>query len=450
MLNRYEPTKVYTISQLTREIRGSLERGFGNIWVGGEISNYRTPSSGHWYFTLKDEKSQLTTVMFRGSNQYLKFRPEDGMEVVVRGRLTVYEPRGQYQLIAEHMEPKGVGALQLAFEQLRAKLEAEGLFAAERKRPLPFLPRRIGLVTSISGAVVRDICHVLFRRFPGVSLQIRPVRVQGAGAAEEIAQALHYLYERGDSDVIIVARGGGSLEDLWAFNEEPVARAIAAAPVPVVSAVGHETDFTIADFVADVRAPTPSAAAEIVVPVQAELESSLRAVESRLARWMAARVRELRVSVHDARAVLADPRLALAGYRRRVDEAEEALVDSVRTPLSHTRRRVSELERRLWSENPRGALGMQRQRVVALRRELLAATHTRLASEKERVIAQGGVLEALSPLKVLARGYSVASVPGGGVLREAAQVSPGDEIELRLQRGRLRASVKSVQDDSGS
>lgn len=447
MLNRYEPTKVYTIAELTREIRGTLERGFNNLWVGGEISNFRTPSSGHWYFTLKDEKAQLATVMFRGSNRYIKFRPEDGMEIIVRGRVSVYEPRGQYQLIAEHMEPKGVGALQLAFEQLRNKLEAEGLFAPERKRPLPFLPRRIGLVTSISGAVVRDICHVLFRRFPGVTLQIRPVRVQGAGASEEVACALRYLYERGDADVVIVARGGGSLEDLWAFNEEPVARAIAEAPMPVVSAVGHETDFTIADFVADVRAPTPSAAAEIVVPVKSELEASLQAVESRLARWMAARVRELRVAVHDARAVLADPRLALATYRRRVDEAEETLVETVRRPIQRSRRRAAELERRLWSVNPRATVAIRRQRVAELRRRLEAASKSRVGVARERVISHGGVLEALSPLKVLARGYSLASLPDGTLVRDSSQVSPGDRFDVRLERGRLAATVDSTGED---
>ncbi|HEX5036795.1 MAG TPA: exodeoxyribonuclease VII large subunit, partial [bacterium] len=246
--------KIYSISEITRQIKGQLEDNFSEVWIEGEISNFKPATSGHFYMSLKDDQAQIRAVMFRGSNSGLKFRPENGLQVLAYGRVTVYEPRGEYQIIVEHLEPKGAGALQLAFEQLKKKLEAEGLFAAERKRPIPYLPRRIGIVTSPTGAVIRDMIHVLSRRYPNVQILIHPVAVQGTGAAAEIAAAVRAMSVRGDLDVLIVARGGGSMEDLWAFNEEVVARAIAESLLPVISAVGHETDFTIADFVADLRA----------------------------------------------------------------------------------------------------------------------------------------------------------------------------------------------------
>lgn len=274
--------KIFTVSELTRNIRTLLEGQFPEAWVSGEVSNFRPHSSGHFYFSLKDDKAYLNAVMFRGANSKLAFKMEDGLEVICHGRISVYEARGQYQIVVDHIEPKGIGALQLAFEQLKKKLQAEGLFDPARKKSLPFLPRKIGVVTSPTGAAIRDILNILGRRFPSVDLLLVPVPVQGEGAAEAIAQAIRLLNEREDMDVMIVGRGGGSTEDLWAFNEEIVARAIFASKIPIVSAVGHEIDFTIADFVADVRAPTPSAAAELVVPNRSDLLSQVSKLKRRL------------------------------------------------------------------------------------------------------------------------------------------------------------------------
>lgn len=437
----YRPAEIHSVSQLTREIRLLLERGIGEVWVNGEISNFKTPGSGHWYFTLKDDGAALNSVMFRGNNRLLKFHPEDGMAIVARGRITVYEPRGQYQLIVEHMEPEGLGALQMAFEQLRERLAKEGLFDEDRKRPLPFLPRRIGIVTSISGAVVRDLCHVLYRRFPNVQTRIHPVRVQGEGAAEEIAAAVEGFSARQDVDLVIVARGGGSIEDLWAFNEEVVARAIAGCTVPVISAVGHETDFTIADFVADVRASTPSAAAELAVPVIDDLEARILALRSRLTRHTVGIVERGRLRVARLREVLEDPRLTLAGLRRRLDEVEQALIDAVEVPLRRNQRRVDDLYRRLWAESPRGRLSMFRSRVDGLSRVMLAAAPRYVSSRRDRLAALAGILDALSPLGVLSRGFSVVRLPDGTIVRRAAQAPIGTEIDVRVEQGRLGAMV---------
>ncbi len=277
-----EPPKIFSVAELTKNIRSLLEGNFGEVWVCGEISNFKAHTNGHFYFSLKDEKAQLSAVMFRGANAKLAFRLQDGIEVICHGRISVYEARGQYQIILDYLEPKGIGALQLAFEQLKKKLGAEGLFDVARKRALPFLPKKIGVVTSPTGAAIRDILNILRRRYPDIEVLLIPVKVQGDGAAIEIAAALELMNEQTDVDVIIVGRGGGSIEDLWAFNEEVVARAIFKSQIPVVSAVGHEVDFTIADFVADVRAPTPSAAAELVVPRKQDLEMTIQTMRTRL------------------------------------------------------------------------------------------------------------------------------------------------------------------------
>ncbi|OGQ45768.1 MAG: hypothetical protein A3H42_00570 [Deltaproteobacteria bacterium RIFCSPLOWO2_02_FULL_46_8] len=275
-------SKIFSVSELTKQIRSNLEKEFVEIWVAGEISNFRSPSSGHFYFTLKDDKAQISAVMFRGANGNLPFKLAEGLEVICHGRVTVYESRGQYQIVVDHCEPKGLGALQLAFEQLKKKLQTEGLFETKHKKPLPFLPKTIGVVTSSTGAAIQDILKVLHRRFPGVDVILAAVKVQGEGSAEEIAEAIGLLNQRDDIDVMIVGRGGGSMEDLWAFNEEVVARAIFASRIPIISAVGHEIDFTIADFVADVRAPTPSAAAEIAVPKREDLLLHLEQLKQQL------------------------------------------------------------------------------------------------------------------------------------------------------------------------
>ncbi|MEW6775566.1 MAG: exodeoxyribonuclease VII large subunit [Bdellovibrionota bacterium] len=445
-MKRYEPTEVFTVSQLTRRVRGLLEQSFPLLWVVGEISNFRAPSSGHWYLTLKDEGAQIPLVMFRGQNRFLRFRPEDGMEVLVRGRLTVYEPRGQYQLLAEHMEPKGAGALQIAFEQLKEKLAKEGLFDPARKRPLPFLPETVGLVTSLSGAVVRDVCSVLLRRHPGIKLLIDPVRVQGEGAAAEIAAALDGFGKRRDVDVVILARGGGSIEDLWAFNEEHLARAIAACPVPVVSAVGHETDFTIADFVADVRAPTPSAAAEMVAPVRAELLARVESLEARLTRLTAGEVERRRLRVHALAEVIKDPRLALAGLRRRLDEAEGALLASLSEPLRRHRARLESLRAIQLARSPLPQVQALKAKTQGLGDALKAAGPRHLTHLREKTSALAATLDALSPLAVLGRGYSVARLPDGRAVRQSSEAPAGTSLDIVLYKGKLQAQVTKSSD----
>lgn len=390
------PSRVYRVGELQSAVRNLLEEEFGRVWVEGELSGVKRAQSGHVYFALKDEKARLDVVLWRSSAVRLKFEPEDGLTVRARGRLTVYAPQGRYQMEADALEPVGAGPLQVAFEQLRKRLEAEGLFDPARKRPLPAFPRRVALVTSPSGAAVRDLIHVASRRWPPLELVVVPVRVQGAGAAEEVAEGIRLADARG-FDVLVVGRGGGSLEDLWAFNEEPVARAIFQARTPVVSAVGHEVDVTIADLVADVRAATPSAAAEVITPDRAEILGGLRGTGKRLARAM----------------------LGILGEaRRRVEQAASA------RPFRRPLERVHDLAQALDGVGAalvRGAEGRMRARAEALERA-------------------AGRLDALSPLKVLARGYSV-TLSGGKVLTRAADAHPGDELRTILADGEVRSRV---------
>jgi exodeoxyribonuclease VII large subunit len=398
---------IYTVTELTAEIRATLEDVFTGIWVSGEISNFHHHTSGHMYFTLKDEASQIRAVMFRGQNRLLRFRPEDGMAVVAFGRLTVYERRGEYQVSVEHLEPKGVGALQMAFEQLKQRLEAEGLFEAARKRPIPLLPERIGVITSPTGAVIRDILNVLGRRFADINLVVCPVPVQGAEAAPGIVDALQMLNRMGGFDVLIVARGGGSIEDLWAFNEEAVARAIAASKIPVISAVGHETDFTIADFVADLRAPTPSAAAELVMARKDELV-------------------------------------------QRVDDLLDRLVGAVTRQQEGLAERLHGLERTLAVLSPAERIRHQAQRARDLARRLeTKAAHLleRLRAGLERA---AGKLDSLSPLAILGRGYSICfKLPDGAIVKDAAGLAPGDQLRVRLHQGAALATVTGAEDLPG-
>jgi len=393
---------VYTVSALTAELKTLLEATYPSLWVEGEVSNFKHHPSGHMYFTLKDATSQIRAVMFRAANRTLKFRPEDGLSVLVRASLSVYEPRGEYQLYVEHMEPKGLGALQLAFEQLKARLAAEGLFDEARKRPIPRLPRRIGIVTSPSGAAIRDMLNIIDRRFANVEILIYPARVQGEGAAEEIVAGIAALNARGDLDVLIVGRGGGSIEDLWAFNEEVVARAIAASKVPVISAVGHETDFTIADFVADLRAPTPSAAAELVVAHKAELTQRLDDLTSRL---------------------------------------ESALGHRVRAG----RERLTHLARHLGLLNPVERIRRHRERVAVAAETLRGAIRTRLKLWEGDLRALAGKLESLSPLAILARGYSITRLlPDLSIVKDAASVRAGEAVSILLHRGSLACRVEET------
>ncbi|MBI3540834.1 MAG: exodeoxyribonuclease VII large subunit [Deltaproteobacteria bacterium] len=348
--------KIYSVSEISREIKGLLEENFSDLWIGGEISNFRPASSGHYYFSLKDEKSQIRAVMFRGSNQLLKFQLENGLSVVCYGRISVYEPRGEYQVIVEMMEPKGIGSLQLAFEQLKKKLEAEGLFEASRKREIPFLPRKIGIVTSPTGAVIRDMIHVLTRRFPNIQILLNPVLVQGEGAAGEIAKAIEELNEHNDIDILIVGRGGGSMEDLWAFNEEVVARAIAASRIPVISAVGHETDFTIADFVADLRAPTPSAAAELAVPVKRDLLATVIEHQGRLLQAIEQRFENLRLLLRQWEGYFSDPGRRLTEALLRVDHLREQMSVAMSHQMEFAEEKLKSLSRHLAVINPKAIL----------------------------------------------------------------------------------------------
>jgi exodeoxyribonuclease VII large subunit len=391
---------IITVTQLTVQIKNLLEGSFPDVWVEGEISNLNIPQSGHSYFTLKDQQSQIRAVLFRSSQRFLKFTLQHGIQVVCRGRVGVYEPRGEYQLILEYIEPKGVGALQLAFEQLKAKLEQEGLFDLERKRELPLLPQRIGIITSPTGAAIRDMLRVIKRRHPRMHIIIYPVPVQGAEAAPAIVEALQYFNREGNVDVVITGRGGGSLEDLWAFNEESVARAIHASTIPVISAVGHETDYTISDFVADLRAPTPSAAAEMVVESEHRFRERIGSLETGLLRSMRQLTEQGRSSLRECLRVLRDPRRMLEQYTQRVDELTNRLAPG----LNH-----------------------------------------HLRKDRARLLSLASALDHLNPLSILSRGYSITkTLPSGMILKDASRISPGDLLSTRLHQGEVVSRVEKI------
>ncbi len=440
---RAEP-RVYSVTEITRELKAVVEGKFVGLLVKGEVSNLRQPSSGHLYFTLKDTEACIDAVLFRTEARRLRFALRAGLSVLVRGRLSVFEQQGRYQIICDSVEPLGAGALQVAFEQLKQKLIEEGIFDPARKRPLPFLPRRVALVTSPSGAVVHDFLRVLHRRFPNLPVLIVPARVQGDGAAAEIARAIARAGRARDIDVVVVARGGGSLEDLWAFNEEIVARALAACPVPTVSAVGHETDVTIADFAADVRAPTPTAAAELVARVKDELLADLAARKARLLRAWRALAERRRSALEARRARIADPRRLIGERKLKLDRLEQRLVQGVRSPIDDDKRAVALLAARLERAHPRAQLLRLGKHAAQLEERLLAAARKQLAQRHKRFEQLAGKLDALSPLKVLARGYAVVFGEGGHALRSAQEVSPGQALRVRLHDGELDAEVKSV------
>jgi exodeoxyribonuclease VII large subunit len=443
-LNLAPERRVWTVSELTARIKDLLEKEFRTVWVEGEISNCRAAQSGHLYFTLKDEKAQLRCVAFRNQVRLLKFRPEDGLHVTARGALSVYEQRGEYQLYVEHIEPVGLGALQLAFEQLKARLEKEGLFDPARKRTLPVLPRRIGVVTSPTGAAVRDILRVLRRRFPNVHVILYPVKVQGEGAAAEIVEAVGHFNKEKLADVMIVARGGGSLEDLWAFNEETVARAIAASEIPVISGVGHETDFTIADFVADVRAPTPSAAAEIVVRTRQEFDKHVAQLEEKLVQWIRYRLLQWRAQLQDLATSPAfrRPEEMLRQYRQQLDDGVTQLAELLRARLDEARQRITIAGTRLASFDFRAKIAALRQRLEQRGGELEARIARLLVGKRRRLEALMLQLDERSPLRVLERGYAIVYDAAGNVVRDTEQVGLGDAIAVQLSRGKLKAEVK--------
>jgi len=438
---------VLTVSEVSERIKIVLEDTFFDIWVEGEISNLRTPSSGHSYLTLKDEQSQIRAVLFKMQRRYLRFDPKDGMLVIARGRISLYEPRGEYQLVIDYMEPKGIGALQIAFEQLKARLAQAGLFDPTRKRPLPMLPRCIGIVTSPTGAVIRDMLQILRRRFMNLHVCVYPVRVQGDGAAEEITRGIEALNRYPGIDVIVVARGGGSLEDLWAFNEETVVRAIYASKIPVISAVGHEIDYTIADFVADVRAPTPSAAAELVIRTKLELHAELQVMTQRLQRAMRHRLETLRARLEacQQRRVLKDPWAPLRTMQQRLDELNVRLARSIRGRLHLSQEALGRGEAAITHLSPLMMVGLLRQRLTTLEQRLIAAQGGHVRRGREELERLTATLQALSPLAVLARGYSICRhQTDGQVIREAHAVAPGMHVDIMLWQGSLQCTVEAV------
>ena len=436
--------RVCSVSELTASIRALLEDRWPDVWVEGELSNARVWNTGHLYFTLKDEASQIKGVMFRSWVRQLRFRPEDGLRVIVRGRVTVYEPKGEYQLVCEGMEPHGLGALQLAFEQRKRALQAEGLFDPARKRPLPLLPRKIGIVTSLDGAALRDIIKVLRRRYANAHLVVCPSRVQGDGAAEEIARAIAAVTRVAGVDAIIVGRGGGSIEDLWAFNEEVVARAIAASPVPVISAVGHETDTTIADFVADVRAATPSNAAELVVARKDEFVTGLERFAARLRGAVLGKVtsRRMRLQRLLARPGLAGYHGRLAMRARHAAELTHELRRAGREALARRERELGALRLRLESQDLRRRLGVLHTRLARADATLAHGTRAAVHRADRRFRSLAGRLENLSPLAVLARGYAVCwTSDRAAIIRAASPALVGQAIRVTLHQGELECDV---------
>jgi exodeoxyribonuclease VII large subunit len=442
-----ESAHVYSVSQLNGEARNLLETTLPAVWVAGEISNLASPGSGHLYFTLKDAQAQVRCAMFRSANRQLRFRMADGVQVLVQARVSLYEPRGTYQLIVSQMEEAGEGLLRRKFEELKAKLAAEGLFAAEHKQALPQLPARIGVVTSPSGAAIRDILHVLARRYPVAEVYIYPTRVQGDGVQEEIARAIKLATARNECDVLIIARGGGSLEDLWCFNEEIVARAIYACPIPVVSGVGHEVDFTIADLVADVRAPTPSGAAELITPDRTELLRILLALDRRLSlsirrQWTIEMQRHERLA---ARLQRTHPGIVLERLQQRTDELSRQLALTMRGNLQNSRQRQQMLIQRLRSAVPAARITQYSSVVSAAQLRVVNAIRYRLQMTTGRLSVIAGELHAVSPLATLERGYAVVQhADSGRLVRGANDVVAGDRIRARLARGILEARVEKI------
>jgi exodeoxyribonuclease VII large subunit len=447
---------IWTVRALVSAVRSHIEREYSDCWVEGEISNLRIPDSGHLYFTLKEENAQIRVVMFRSSAKLLRFRPENGLHVTVRGRITVYEDRGELQISAEFMEPKGAGALQLAFEQLKARLQAEGLFEASRKKPIPPLPQRIGIITSPQGAALRDILNILARRHHSANVLIYPAQVQGDSAPGEVMAGLRCFHQElrhqdlrrgGAVEVIIIARGGGSAEDLAAFNHEGLARAVADSKIPVISAIGHETDFTIVDFVADLRAPTPSAAAELVIRSRQEIEAQAEDLCRRLERAVRYRLLMARQELTERAQHGAFARMMDGIHRRqqKLDEQRFRLEKAERQLLERCHRRSESVSAAVRHYDARRRLAAVRQRLEAQVANLAAATHTRLLESRGALDRQTASLEALSPVAILNRGYALVFDAKGRLVKDAARLKAGDELLARLARGRVRARVTGTE-----
>ncbi len=439
-----EQPHVYTVSEITRDVRAILEAAFETAWIEGEISNFRTAASGHAYFVLKDDKAQIKCVLFRGQRVGMKFTPEDGDQILLLGRVTVYEARGDYQVIVEAMEPKGLGALQKAFEQLKEKLAKEGLFDESRKKELPEIPWKIGIVTSPTGAAIRDMIHVIQRRNPKTSILLYPAKVQGEGSAEEIAQGIRELNKRKDIDVLIVGRGGGSIEDLWAFNEEVVARAIAQSGIPVVSAVGHEIDFTVADFVADLRAPTPSAAAELVVPKLNDIVQDLQYLTNQMIERMEEDIEDYRERLRYLidRRFFREPRQILEAPTQRLDEMVQRLLRGLDQWVLVKRGNLTQIVHRLFQASPGKKIQTLSERQNDLMARLVRRLESQIDLKKQKLAGAAKNLEALNPLNVLQRGYSIAtSKKTGKAVTSSKQINKGDTVRIRLAKGQLDATV---------
>ena len=438
------PRRIWTVRDLVSAVRTSIEREYTDVWLEGEISNYRPAESGHLYFTIKDSAAQVRVVMFRTQARLLRFKPENGMQIVARGRVTVYEARGELQLLAEYLEPKGAGVLQVAFEQLKARLAEEGLFDAARKRPIPALPRRVGVITSPRGAAVRDIINVLRRRHESLHVLIYPAQMQGEAAPAEVSAGIRHFSRTRAVDVVIIARGGGSIEDLAAFNHEGLARTVAASKVPVISAIGHETDFTICDFVADLRAPTPSAAAEIVVRSKQELKEKLLNLHQRLVRAaryqvLIARQRLTELAQHGA---FARMREVINRREQRLDELVYRLAEAARRILRGYRQRVEIAAARVRYHDMRRQLVGTRKVLAGQTNALAAATRAVLFGRRTRLEKLAARLQDLSPLNILERGYALVFDSAGVLVKDASQVRLGEELETQLARGRIVSVVK--------
>ncbi len=441
--------EVYTVTRLNREVRTLLERSLGTLWLEGEISNLARPASGHWYFSLKDDAAQVRCAMFRQRNSGIRFPVRDGLQVLVRARVGLYEPRGEFQLVVDHLEEAGEGALRRRFEQLKRKLADEGLFDARHKQPIPRLPRRIGVVTSPSGAAIRDVLSVLRRRFPAIPVLIYPTSVQGEAAPREIVQALALAGARRDCDVLILARGGGSLEDLQAFNDEAVARAVFACPIPIVCGVGHESDVSIADFVADERAPTPSGAAERVSPDRDEWLQRLAQLRRRTTQANRRRLQQAAQRIDGLRQRLdrQHPGRRLALHAQRLAELRTRLTRAARQRLARARNEANVARQRLWRASPALRLAAMRLRLSGSRRQLRSGVTSALERARRRVQLADRTLRAVGPLATLERGYAIVTDEQGRVLRDASTVAVDSNIDARLARGRLRARVVAKQED---
>lgn len=435
---------VYEVSELNKKIKALLEVKFPFIWISGEISNFRIPSSGHCYFTLKDPRSQISAVMFRAQASSLKFRPEDGLSIIGLGRISVYEPRGSYQVIFEYIEPKGIGGLQIAFEILKQKLFDEGLFDAQHKMPLPALPKKISIVTSPTGAAIRDFIKVAQRRFANLPLEVVPVSVQGDRSPGEIVQAIRMLNKMGSTDVIVLARGGGSIEDLCAFNDEQVARSIFASSIPIISAVGHETDFTLADFVADLRAPTPSAAAEIAVPSKNELKKQLSDINQKLYQTIYYLLKLLIKNTNGLRSRIIHPRRRLEDMRIRLDDYSIRLLALIRDSLARRNERVAFRHNMLMHVSPGKTVTAKKEQVFTIQRALVTHLNHFIREGQTAISRNASMLDALNPLAILQRGYSITrTLPARSIVRSAKMAKIDQNLEILLGHGKLTVTVNA-------